>query len=416
MAAHPPPQPAAPSRSPDRLHGRIEPEEAVPAAVAPPRRARLLALVLASALAVLALPPAEQAHAQQLDEIQRQLRSAAQERAGLERRLEEATAAFDRLQTRIAELEAERDELADQAASLLAEATEIDEVVAARLRETFKHGAALDPLTVFLGSDDPTAALSRAQTVRRVVAVDRVRSDGLLAARTRAAAAQRRVEDHAAQLEEALGEQEALGERLQADFDRAQALEDRLTRAERVERDRLERERREREERERAAAARRAAATTPTPTRSSTTTSTTSSGGGGGGGGGATACPLDGPRSFVDSWGAPRSGGRGHRGTDVMGRHGAPVRAIASGTWVHQARGASAGIWGILRGDNGDHYWYMHLASHTVSSGSRVTAGQQIGTNGTTGNAPPNAPHVHFELHPGGGGAVNPYALLRRVC
>ena len=127
-------------------------------------------------------------------------------------------------------------------------------------------------------------------------------------------------------------------------------------------------------------------------------------------------CPLDQPRHFIDSWGHARSGGRAHRGTDIMGPHGIPVRAITSGTWHHQRVGRSAGIWGILRGDNGDHYWYMHLASHTVSNGARVSAGQQIGTNGSTGNASPSAPHVHFERHPGGGSAVNPYPLLRQVC
>ena len=99
-----------------------------------------------------------------------------------------------------------------------------------------------------------------------------------------------------------------------------------------------------------------------------------------------------------------------------MGPYGIPVRAITSGTWSIQRPGPSAGLWGILRGDDGTHYWYLHLASHTVGSGARVRAGQQVGTNGSTGNAAPGAPHVHFEQHPGGGSAINPYPLLRRVC
>jgi peptidoglycan LD-endopeptidase LytH len=128
------------------------------------------------------------------------------------------------------------------------------------------------------------------------------------------------------------------------------------------------------------------------------------------------ACPLDQPRSFIDSWGYARSGGRSHRGTDIMGPRGIPVRAITSGTWGIQRPGPSAGLWAILRGDNGDHYWYMHLDSHTVGNGARVSAGQQVGTNGSTGNATAGAEHIHFELHPGGGSAVNPYSLLRSVC
>jgi peptidoglycan LD-endopeptidase LytH len=99
-----------------------------------------------------------------------------------------------------------------------------------------------------------------------------------------------------------------------------------------------------------------------------------------------------------------------------MGPHGIPVRAITSGTWHIQTPGGSAGLWGILRGDNGDHYWYLHLNSHTVSNGAQVSAGQQVGTNGSTGNATAGAEHVHFELHPGGGSAINPFPFLRRIC
>jgi peptidoglycan LD-endopeptidase LytH len=128
------------------------------------------------------------------------------------------------------------------------------------------------------------------------------------------------------------------------------------------------------------------------------------------------ACPLDQPRHFIDSWGFARSGGRSHRGTDIMGPKGIPVRAITSGVWSIQRSGPSAGLWGILRGDDGNHYWYLHLNSHTAGNGARVSAGQQVGTNGSTGNATVGAEHVHFELHPGGGSAVNPYPLLRRVC
>jgi peptidoglycan LD-endopeptidase LytH len=128
------------------------------------------------------------------------------------------------------------------------------------------------------------------------------------------------------------------------------------------------------------------------------------------------ACPLDQPRHFTDTWGAPRSGGRSHRGTDIMGPHSIPVRAIVSGTWRIMPYGASAGYWGILHGDDGNHYWYLHLESHTVGNGARVSAGQQIARNGATGNAPPNMPHIHFELHPGGGSAINPYSTLRRAC
>ena len=128
------------------------------------------------------------------------------------------------------------------------------------------------------------------------------------------------------------------------------------------------------------------------------------------------ACPQDHPRSFTDTWGAPRGGGRSHKGTDIFGAMGGSVFAITSGTIEWTRSGASAGLWLSLRGDDGDRYWYMHLSGFAASAGQRVAAGQVIARNGNSGNARGGSPHIHFEHHPGGGRAVNPYSLLRRVC
>jgi murein DD-endopeptidase MepM/ murein hydrolase activator NlpD len=126
-------------------------------------------------------------------------------------------------------------------------------------------------------------------------------------------------------------------------------------------------------------------------------------------------CPIAAPNSFIDSWGYPRSGGRTHEGTDMMAASGAPVVAIADGQITYEGYGTLSGNWIILSGDDGNDYMYMHNKENLVSSG-RVRAGEQIATVGDTGNAAGTPPHVHFEYHPGGGGPVNPYPLLLKVC
>jgi peptidoglycan LD-endopeptidase LytH len=183
--------------------------------------------------------------------------------------------------------------------------------------------------------------------------------------------------------------------RLEAGLEEAQALEARLVRL---------------EQRRQAQAAAKVAATTPAPPPPP------SGGGGGGGGGSGKACILERPYSYVDSWGAARSGGRSHQGTDVMAPHGARVFAFVSGVVSRESTSTNGGIQLYLQGDNGVEYFYAHLSGYAVSTGTRVRAGQLIAYNGQTGNARYTAPHVHFEVHPGGGSPVNPYPHLKPVC
>jgi murein DD-endopeptidase MepM/ murein hydrolase activator NlpD len=128
---------------------------------------------------------------------------------------------------------------------------------------------------------------------------------------------------------------------------------------------------------------------------------------------GGMACPVAGPVSFVDSWGAPRAG-HTHVGVDMMAAYGTPVVAIVDGSITMSSYGSSAGNWQILSGNNGHAYYYMHNQQNIVNGG-HVRAGQQIATVGDTGNAV-GTPHLHFEYHPGGGGPVNPYPLVASIC
>jgi murein DD-endopeptidase MepM/ murein hydrolase activator NlpD len=124
-------------------------------------------------------------------------------------------------------------------------------------------------------------------------------------------------------------------------------------------------------------------------------------------------CPVP-NASFTDTWGAPRSGGRTHQGTDLMAPHGSPVYAVASGR-VRTASSSAGGISLYLDADNGETYFYAHNQSNAVRSGQRVQAGQLVARVGSSGNAPSDAPHVHFERHVGGR-SINPYDFLRRLC
>ena len=124
-------------------------------------------------------------------------------------------------------------------------------------------------------------------------------------------------------------------------------------------------------------------------------------------------CPVP-NASFTDTWGAARSGGRAHKGTDMMAPYGSPVYAVASGV-ARTASSSAGGISLYLDATNGETYFYAHNSRNLVSTGQRVQAGDLIARVGTSGNAPEGAPHVHFEREVGGV-SVNPYRFLRSIC
>jgi murein DD-endopeptidase MepM/ murein hydrolase activator NlpD len=170
--------------------------------------------------------------------------------------------------------------------------------------------------------------------------------------------------------------------------------------------------------------AREAAASTTTPPSDPSTApppSNNGGGGGSGGGGGGTPpprrssgflCPVP-AATFVDTWGAPRGGGRAHQGVDMMAPSGSPVYAPVSGNMAPNQNGLG-GLAFYLDGDNGDRYYGAHMSAYGQTG--RVAAGTVIGYVGNTGDARYTAPHLHFEIYPGGGSAVNPYPTVRAAC
>lgn len=135
---------------------------------------------------------------------------------------------------------------------------------------------------------------------------------------------------------------------------------------------------------------------------------------------GLAALPMQGPCWFSDDWGDPRGAGRRHEGTDLFAAAGSYVYAVVDGTLTRRAWDQpglrSGNAWWLTAADgSGTYYFYAHLEDFApeLSVGSRVEAGQIIGFMGNTGDSA--FPHLHFEIHPGGGGAVNPYPLLRAL-
>jgi len=129
-------------------------------------------------------------------------------------------------------------------------------------------------------------------------------------------------------------------------------------------------------------------------------------------GSGIQVCPVAGPNSFVDSFGWPRDG-HTHQGIDLISPFGTPIVAAHPGVVSHSSS-TDGGLQAYVRAPSGTYTFYAHLSSYSAASGT-VAAGTTIGYVGSTGNAG-TVNHLHFEYHPGGGAAIDPYGMLVAVC
>ena len=102
---------------------------------------------------------------------------------------------------------------------------------------------------------------------------------------------------------------------------------------------------------------------------------------------------------------------RSHTGLDFAGPSGSTIVSVAGGTVVSTGYEGAYGNRTIIRLLDGTDIWYCHQSRMVVRPGQRVGPGDVIGYTGSTGNV--TGPHLHLEVHPGGGGPVDPYAALR---
>ena len=143
--------------------------------------------------------------------------------------------------------------------------------------------------------------------------------------------------------------------------------------------------------------------------------------------------PVLGRARYFDDFGQPRHQGR-HMGNDIVAPKKALALAAEAGRVKFHITSAAAGCMLYLHGDSGTTYLYVHLNNDLgmtndnrgrcapgiafapgLKSGQRVVAGEPIGFVGDSGDANGAADHLHFEMHPGDGAAVNPFKHLNRA-
>lgn len=126
-----------------------------------------------------------------------------------------------------------------------------------------------------------------------------------------------------------------------------------------------------------------------------------------------------------DTFNAPRRGGRAHLALDILARKGTRVVAADDGTILRITRNALGGkVIYMTDPTRRFVYYYAHLDEwkYGLAEGQRVRRGQLLGTVGTTGNAPDDTPHLHFQLMRMGAGdrywsgaPINPIPYLRHT-
>ncbi len=236
----------------------------------------------------------------------------------------------------------------------------------------------------------------RSDAEAEIVRLQEVEADRVRDAEVQHALARERAEREAREQAERVAQQQAEREA------REQAERDAQQQAEREAREQTERDAQQQAERETS----NGGGTAPAADSSGSTSPPQAAASNG------LACPVDGAVGFSDTWGAARSGGRSHEGVDMIAAGGTPLVAVEAGTATFRTNRLGGNVVS-LQGASGTRYYYAHLSSWEGSSRS-VSRGEVIGYVGMTGNTTVN--HLHLQVHPAGGIAVNPYPYARGAC
>ncbi len=128
--------------------------------------------------------------------------------------------------------------------------------------------------------------------------------------------------------------------------------------------------------------------------------------------------PVQGLCSYENTWHAPRGADRKHLGVDIIAKEGNLLYAVADGTitklyTVGTDKLAGNGV--RLTTADGTYFFYGHMQklADGITIGTKVKAGQVVGYVGKTGDT--NTPHLHIEVHPLGGDAIDPTPVVAAV-
>ena len=294
----------------------------------------------------------------------------------LESEVADAVGAYEDTAARIAAAREELVRLQRQNAELESEAEEVTELLERRARAVFKQGGNA-VLESFMSADGPSKAVERASLMNAVTGRDQGRLEAATNLRVQLEQSRALLAAKADELEALEEAQAELLDNMVAQLESAKVVQADLQRRE-ARRKHIQRGIQD----------------------------------------GTYACIFERPFHFRDTWGHPRSGGRRHKGTDVFSYYGAPVYAFNGGRVQRLSNSGLGGISVYIWGDDGNQYYYTHLSGYaeTLRVGKYVEAGELIAYNGSSGNADRSSPHVHFQLHPGGGAPVNPYPWLAPAC
>lgn len=340
-----------------------------------------------------------------LDRAERQRAQADERREQLQRDLDVLLSRIEALKVAREQQTAQIEQLEQEVESERDKASAARARVADRYSKAYKSGTSGDSLVMLFSGDSVEEITERSRVLSLLAADSQREREAAEGASLRSEALSNQLEEATAALadqeDELASHEEEAAEKVAAAQQDVDQLDQEITA----------------EKGRRAEAARRRAAE---EARREAADSDQGSGGGSSSGGapvsGGIACPVGTPRSYSDTYGAARSGGRAHMGVDILASTGTPIYAYENGVISRMSNNSLGGITLYLQGNSGNEYYYAHLSGYAsgVSTGDRVTAGQHIASNGMTGNAP--IPHLHWEVMPGGGGNVNPYPYAQRAC